>query len=120
MGGVNTVESTPEEIDAVRDLLYSPNAPGLWLLMTPEEDIVFVANEDFHGFKTEYLRIESMMDIHQISGDIWLDTDNGALIGAELEIAGEMFRMDSNEVNDDLTISFMVEKDNVAQITLPE
>lgn len=120
LGGMNTMESTPQELDAVRDLLYSPNAPGLWLLMTPEEDFLLVANEDFHGFNADHYRIESMIDVHQILGDIWLDTDSGALIGAELKIAGEMFRMESNEVNEDLIISFLVDKKNIPQITLPE
>jgi hypothetical protein len=112
-------EPDPQQNNALRDMLYGPNGPGIWLMMVPEDDITQAGRESLGGFEALKFHLASSLELGDIQGELWVDETTGALVAADLSIAERYFRPMDESANGTAAITFAVEKAEVPSITVP-
>ncbi len=118
-GKTGSAEANPEQNDFLSRTLYSPTAPGMWLILLPEESFTPAGKESRGGFETTKYAVNGSVESGAVTGAFWVDDATGALVGAELTVSEAILRPDKNGSGGVLTIEFSVERAEVPAIVVP-
>ena len=119
MGKAGSAESNPDENNALRDILYNPAGPGMWLILLQEENFTSAGKESKGGFDAVKYTVDGSLDGDKITGEFWVDEQTGALIGANLSLAESILGSVESGAGGVVTIEFSVEKADIPAITVP-
>jgi hypothetical protein len=119
MGKEGQAESSPEQIDALHRILYNPAGPGMWLLLLPKGSFTSSGSEVRGGFQAVRYSVDGSIEEGTIRGDIWLDDQTDALVGANLSVSESLFHAGGSGSSGSVSIILTVEKAEIAAITLP-
>jgi hypothetical protein len=119
MGKSGSAEAHPDEDNALKDILYAPTGPGMWLILLPKESLTSQGKESKGGFETVRYKLAGSLDSSEILGQCWIDEPTGALVGADLSIPEPFFISTDETASGTVTIVFSVTKADVPLITVP-
>jgi hypothetical protein len=118
-GKTGNAEANLLQNTALSDILYFPTGPGMWLILLPEESFTSAGKESKGGFDAVKYTVDGLLELGQILGEFWVDESTGALVGANLSLAKSFFYPFEESTGEVVTITFLVEKADVAPITVP-
>jgi len=102
-------------------LLRGVNGPGLWINVLPDGSLALQQNaEQKGGFQAAKYAVQGDIEGSAITGAIWVDPENQALIAAELNVPGALVSNPDQPAADPLKINFQVEKAEIAPISVDE
>jgi hypothetical protein len=119
MGKEGSAEADPSQDNALHEILYGPTGPGLWLMLLPKDAFTSVGMETKGGFKTQRYSVEGSIEDGLVRGEIWVDKQTGALVGADLSISESLFQAEGSGTSGSVSIILTVEKAEIPAITLP-
>jgi hypothetical protein len=119
IGKEGQAESSPEQADALRRILYNPAGPGMWLRLLPKDSFTSAGTEAKGGFQTMRYSVEGSIEEGSIRGEIWLDEQTDALVGANLSVSESLFHAEGSGASGSVSIILTVEKAEIPAITLP-
>jgi hypothetical protein len=109
-----------ESASTLEALLQSPDGPGLWVSILPKESLQAEGSEQKGGFTTQKYTIQGEIEGNKLTGILWLDTESGALIGADLQIPAALYGPFGTNNAGSVTIKLNVSNAAIAPITAPE
>ncbi len=118
-GKNGSADPVPEESDALRQLLYNPDGPGMWLLLLPNEAFSLAGKEPKGGFDADKYLVNGTLDTGKVQGVIWVDGQTGALVGTDLSISASLLFPGETDSGGMVMISLVVEKADIPPISLP-
>jgi hypothetical protein len=119
MGKEGQAESAPEQADALRRILNNPTGPGMWLMILPRDALTSAGKEETGGFQATRYSVDGSVEEGSIRGEIWVDEQTKALVGAHLSISDSLFSAEGSGTGGSVSITLTVEKAEVNPITLP-
>lgn len=93
--------------------------PGMWLLALPKGSLTAGEAEARGGFQASVSDIQGNIEGATITGSIWVDQASGALIGADLQIPGDLLGLPGKPAPAPMTISLQVASADIAPIAPP-
>ncbi len=119
MGKEGSAEADPSQDNALHGILYGPTGPGMWLMLLPRDALQSTGTENKGGFETQRYSVDGSIEEGTVQGEIWVDKQTGALIGADLSISESLISADGSGASGTVSIVLTVEKADVPAITLP-
>jgi hypothetical protein len=119
MGKEGQAETSPEQIDALHRILYNPTGPGMWMMLLPKDAFSSTGIETKGGFEMQRYSIKASIEEGTVQGEIWVDKQTEALIGANLSVSESLFHAEGSGTSGSVSIILTVEKAEIAAITLP-
>jgi hypothetical protein len=99
--------------------LHSLESPALWLNILPPGSIQPAGSEKVGGFAADKYVVDGEVDGQKISGTIWEEPEQDALVQAELHIPAALLSAPDQPRTGEMKITLTAKKVDVAPVTLP-
>jgi hypothetical protein len=89
--GIFRPASTQDMSGSLKNAILSPDGPGFWLKVLPEGSLISQGNEEFGGYQAIKYAIQGTIDGQTTSGTLWVDSDQQALLGAQIDLPASLY-----------------------------
>ena len=117
--GWTTTPFDENYLPALSQELHGMESPALWLNILPPGSIQPAGSEQMGGFATDKYVVAGEVDGQKISGTIWEEPGQDALVQAELHIPAALLSAPDQPRTGEMKITFTAQKADVAPVTLP-
>ncbi len=106
-------------LPALSQALHGLESPALWLNILPPGSIQPAGSENVGGFTADKYVVAGEVDGQKISGTIWEEPEQDALVQAELHIPAALLSAPDQPRTGEMKITLTTKKVDVAPVTLP-